>query len=216
MTRSEKIRLGILAVIGLAAVVFLLSRVIVFDHSARRSGDGFTWRGVKYVYTGGIYSGGRAVAKTDDGFTILSVKGDRDGNFYVLSSFLDSELCVREGYKLPTDGEIRGVSVNHHRLANRALTDVIRRAVVNFTVDGIHEGDGVRFGTAQCMRELSFFFDDNPVSADPYGFDLGTVDGEWVLARKISSRTEADDVYRTYEIYRFPADDAAMLEEYFS
>ncbi|MBE6612204.1 MAG: hypothetical protein E7632_06910 [Ruminococcaceae bacterium] len=215
MTKNEKIRTGIVVGIVLIAIAAVLSRVVVFDHSARRTGDGFEWRGVRYVTTGGTYQGGRTVAKTDDNFAIVSVKGDAGKNFYVLSSFLDSELCVREGYTLPTDGEIRAVSVNHMIVSRRAVVDAIARGAEAFTPEGQAEMRFHADSQTVLMKELSFFYGENPVSTDPHKLEFGTVDGRFVLARKLSSVETEDNVIFTYEIWHFPPEDAAVLAEYF-
>ena len=211
---NEKIRLFLLGAILLAALIALLDHVLVFDHTAERTGDGFVWQGERYVYFGGVYRGGERLAKTADGFDILAVKGDKDRNFLVLADMLDNRLCVREGYQPPSDGALTGVQIKTGKILGGALTDAIDALRRGFTEERRVEIDSIHTITeTRHMAELAFYYNDCPVGIRDGGWFIGKLDGAWVMARLVSFRDADDTRFYTYALDTVPDDVVPMLEK---
>ena len=210
---SEKTRTLLLAAILLAALIALLDHLIVLDRSAERTGDGFVWQGERYVYTDGVYRGGERLAKTTDGFDILTVKGDGKRDFLVLRAPLDNRLCVREGYQPPTGGVLTGVQIKSGKILGGTLTDAIASMRSGFTEERRVELAGIHTITdTRHMAELAFYFDDCPVGIRDGGWYLGTLDGAWVIARQVSFRDSDGTWLYTYALDTVPESVVPMLE----
>lgn len=87
------------AVLSLFIGVLIWNGTIVFDYSAKVVGENRVyWHGVEYVPASGEYREGKTIARTDDGWMINEVEGDKSHTYIVLRSFLDQYLLVRSDH----------------------------------------------------------------------------------------------------------------------
>lgn len=200
------LRTAVFCMLLLSALLFLLNRCFVPDTSARRTGTGFVWRGNTYVACGYTdYQGKRTLARTDDGFTIVSIEGDTEHRFLVLASFLDSELCFKEDYEIPTEGELNGVYWIGRKISNKGLCSAVSDVLKNFHSDFIYETEAMSPLTKERqLKEISFCFENCPVGVDPFDSYMGKLNGEWVFARQASHHEESGNRVYVYDIYRIP------------
>ncbi len=212
------LRIAALVLLLLTGVALLLTRCVLLDRTAVRTGTGFTWRGQTYTaYWSTSYNSDRTLAKTEDGFRILAVKGDPEHRFLVLSSFLDSELCVREDYEIPMDGVLNGV----YWQINRKITDpdflsAVDDILNNFRSDYQHETSAIFTHTdTRQLSPISFCFEDCPVGIDAHDSYMGMMDGAWVFARRAAQRDDTkDETVYVYDIYRIPEEHHAILRTF--
>ena len=81
-------------------LLFAAFRCCGFGVNSYFKGETLYWNGIKYVETAGLHhESNTKIGKTDDGFTIYEVLGDRDHNYIVAWSFLDHQLYVRASYE---------------------------------------------------------------------------------------------------------------------
>ena len=193
-----------LAFVGLA----FLKGWIVTDHSAQRRGEGVFWNGVLYVGASGDYSEDRTIAKTEDGWNIVSVKEDESHTFVVLRSFLDNYLLVREDYEIPTSGTVTAVSWNGKKIEDAAFCAAVAAIVEAKQSDFSYETTAIsHLREDQHMRLVYLAYEGCPIGTEFAGW-MGTVNDVWC----ITTKTSGDAVW----CYEIPQAYIPVLEPYLS
>ena len=204
--RVFTVLLIIVLLIGLA----FLKGWIVTDHSAQRRGEGVFWNGVLYVGASGEYSEGKTIAKTDDGWKIVSVKEDKSHTFVVLRSFLDNYLLVREDYEIPTSGAVTAVSWNGKKIEDPAFCEAVAAIVEGKQSDFSYETSAIsHLREDQHMRRLYLAYEDCPIGTEFAGW-MGTVNGVWCITTRVID--DSDTVW----CYEIPEEYVPILQTYLS
>lgn len=207
--------LCLVALLGVVVAFFASRGVIIFDHSAQRSGDGFVWKEVSYVAASAEYNEGKTIAKTYDGWQINEVKEDESHTFLVLRSFNDQYLCVRKDYEIPTSGTLNAVFIDREKVEDAELCKAVSAIIGNFRSDFTYETESMVSGSeVGKMHNISFCFEDCPVGIDPDDSHIGMLAGEWVLAQIAPYSIKEHGELRTYDIYRIPQEYIEILEKY--
>lgn len=195
-------------------LVLLLSSNIVTDHSVELSGEGFLWNDVQYVPCAAVYTEGDAVAQSDSGWSVCEVEEDPSHTFLVLRSFLDQQLCVREDYEIPCDGTLSAVFWNGKKVESAEFCAVVREILNDFRAERVYQTDAIFSLTdAQQMRDIAFCWDDCPVGVDREDCWIGTLDGDWVFAKRMPDSEEESELH-SYAICQIPNEYAKILEAY--
>ena len=204
--------LCLIALLGVAIVYLLSKGIIVFDHSARRAGEGFRWNGVLYIPASAEdYTEGKTIAKTTDNWQLNIVEEDESHTFMVMRSFLDQWLCVREDYEFPKEGNVTAVYIDGKKIDNAELAAAAQYMLENFTAERDYAVESIRHDTeTQQMRDISYCFEGCPVGIDRNGDHIGRINGEWVFARR---EGEAGGL-RTYKICAVPEEYVEILGKY--
>lgn len=181
---------------------------IVTDHSAQRRGEGVFWNGVLYVGASGDYTEERTIAKTEDGWNIVSVKEDESHTFVVLRSFLDNYLLVREDYEIPTSGTVTAVSWNGKKIEDAAFCAAVAAIVEAKQSDFSYETTAIsHLREDQHMRLVYLAYEGCPIGTEFAGW-MGTVNDVWC----ITTKTSGDAVW----CYEIPQAYIPVLEPYLS
>lgn len=199
-------------------VLFLIANgVIVLDHSAHRRGEGVFWQGHLYVPCSGVYSEGRTVAKTEDGWRINEVKEDSSHTFIVLRSFLDQSLLVREDYQIPTDGAITSAVWGSRAISDEKVLSLLTKMIREASPDYHYETDGIfQISDGQHMRALCVAFEGCPVATVYLGY-MGTIGDNWYITTEISTdRYNEDGSPKLYSVwcYTIPKEYVVTLASY--
>jgi len=195
-----------LLLIGLA----FLKGWIVTDHSAQRRGEGVFWNGIMYVGASGEYTEDRTIAKTEDGWNIVSVKEDKSHTFVVLRSFLDNYLLVREDYEIPTSGTVTAGSWNGKKIEDAAFCAAVAAIVEGKQSDFSYETSAIsHLREDQHMRRLYLAYENCPIGTEFVGW-MGTVNGVWCITTQVSSTSD------TVWCYEIPQEYISVLEPFIS
>lgn len=212
----DKIRIGIFvaicATLILCVIIGLFNGGVAFlKPSAIRNGNGFVWGGVEYVYCNGEYEvTTQALAKTDDGYLLLGIEGDGEHNFIVLSSFLDSRLCVRADY-IPLENDVIGsVFWGGKKINDEDFCRAVGCVTENFKIDFTFQTDRI---ISVNMKEVYLSYGDCPVGTKFAGY-MGRIDDDFVFC----VRTYGDKVVYpepfTYDAYKIPKEYLEIIGEY--
>lgn len=209
-----------LMIVGVAVYVMWDRGVFITDNSAAVGGEWMTWNGKLYVQISGEYSGGRAIAKTKDGNTMIhEVKGDPSHTFMVASSFLDRRLYVLESYQIPQSGELTTVCWNGTFITDTAFLDAMAKIEAEKTTSFTYETDGIyAWRDNQRMKNLYFAYENCPVTTIYKGY-MGKVNGEWVITTEISyDQPNKYMMPESYHVgcYRIPMEYWELLEKHFN
>ena len=225
MSKTMKIALRcvlvalVLVIVGVAIYVMWDSGVFITDNSAAVGGEWMTWNGKTYVQISGEYSGGRAIAKTKDGNTMIcEVKGDPSHTFMVASSFLDTRLYVLESYQIPQSGELTTVCWDRTFITDPAFLDALAKIEAEKTTSFTYETDAIyALRDNQRMKNLYFAYENCPVTTIYKGY-MGKVNGEWVITTEISlDQRDENGAPKPYTVgcYRIPREYWDILSKYF-
>ena len=208
-----------LVIVGVAIYVMWDRGVFITDNSAAVGGEWMTWNGKTYVQISGEYSGGRAIAKTKDGNTMIhEVKGDPSHTFMVASSFLNQRLYVLESYQIPQSGELTTVCWNGTFITDTEFLDAMAKIEAEKTTSFTYETDGIyAWRDNQRMKTLYFAYENCPVTTIYKGY-MGKVNGEWVITTEISlDQRDENGAPKPYTVgcYRIPREYWDILSKYF-
>ena len=218
MGKARNILLLLLSAFLALSAVCLAKGWWVLDHSGRSRGEGFVWKGAVYVPGSGVYTEGKTIAKTRDGWKINRVEEDPDHIFLVMRSFLDQWLVVREDYEIPASGEITAVNWKRKQYTDPALLQTVTKILTEAKPDVCYETDHIfRISEDQDTGLLYAAYEGCPIATERLGH-LGTVDGLWMYATDIQPvRYDAagDPAWYTVSCYLIPEEDVSVLERYF-
>ncbi|MBE6541335.1 MAG: hypothetical protein E7672_02685 [Ruminococcaceae bacterium] len=213
LLRSPKFPLFLIITIPLVLLVIFVGRNITFDHSATRTGDGFSWRGENYVSCDAFYKYDRRVAKTDDNFDVLTVKGDKERNFLILSSFLDSQLYVREGYEIKSSGKITSLHWQNRKTSNKEFCELIEKILDGIPVGLISIENIWQTTDSHDFDEIGLYYENSPVGL--MNHYLGYLDDDMLLVRFAYSEIYEDDYIQYYDVFSIENDTADKLLNFF-
>jgi hypothetical protein len=204
-------------VVGL--IFIMLNGVMVLDHTGELKGDFLYWNDAIYVPCSGVYTEGKTIAETSDGWRINEIEEDETHTFVVIRSFLDQRLLVKEAYDIPNCGAITVAVWNGQRIDDaafcEAITEIIENRVTNFQCEAENLWE---LTEGRQMRILYVGFDDCPIGSLYVGY-LGTINGAWYITTEPPgdlSYFEGSTEAQLFSCYSIPEAYASTLEKYFS
>lgn len=209
----KKILTITVCLIAVAVLVFS-SGVIVTDHSAVYSSEGLNWNGSFYKVCSGVYEEGKTVAKTTDGnWSLNVVENDKENNFIVVRSFLDSSLLVRSDYKISENGSPDLVYLGNNKIENAENRKIISDIFLNngeiFSVTATHND-------VNNWQAVYIGFENCPVAI--FRGYIGFVDENYFFTVDVSDMKENDNGNNsTFNVIckSVNKSDYALLDEYF-
>ena len=206
---------GVAAFICLLAAALFGSGVLVLDHTAEETGDGFVWKGTRYVFCSADYHEGKTVARTNGGSSILAVEEDGTHTFLVIRSFLDDQLCVKEDYEIPYSGELNAVFWGGTKISDDAFCTAVAGILRDFRPDRQYETEGMFMLTdGQQMKGVSYCYEDCPAGIDREDSYMGLLDGTWVFARGAANGQREHGEAFLYDVYPIPEEQTAVIRPY--
>ena len=224
----KSLKLSKLITLGLCVFLILItirifgmlwySGVFVLDRSAIVHVEGMRWNGKDYSRTGGKYTEGRTIAKSDNGWKINEIKEDPSHTFVVVRSFLDQYLYVADDYEVPTDGNITKICWDGEYIDNKqfilALAEIDNTKTTSFN----YETEAIFVvNDNQKMKPLRFAYEGCPVATVHKGY-LGKINEKWVITTYISSdQNNKDGSPKPYTVgcYLIPDKYSNIIEKYF-
>ncbi len=206
--------MGLLIIVTLCMIYRLGSKgAFVTDDSAVFTGSKLTWNGKSYSSAGGVYTEGKRIAKTSDGWDVNEVREDPDHNFVVVRSFLDQYLMVADDYTIPSSGKLTMVNWHGDPVTDSEFLEAILEINVQKSTSFTYETEGIFIVTdRQHMREVYYAYEACPVATFFQGY-LGKVDGRWVMTTDIEQPTYPHPYL--VGCYEIPDEYEGILEKYF-
>lgn len=200
-------KIVIFAIIIIAIFAAAAVNYFSVDRTATYAGNKLEWKGVSYIEISGEYSEEKTIAKTKDGrWDINEVKEDETHTFVVARSFLDQYLLVREDYKIPKNGRVTSVFVEHSKINKEDFCRAIEKIIVEdgelFTI----KTDNIYSKASQ----ICLSYENCPVGTEYVGF-IGFINNYWVYITPIKGdiMLNSDGTPREY-----PVDCKIINEEY--
>lgn len=109
---------------------------------------------------------------------------------------------------MPESGKLTGVYIQGKYKSSTTLLNAVEKVIQNFNADYRIKNNALW----QELKKISPCFENCPVGTrtDDY---IGTLNGEWVYARRVPHYETAEAAVFEYDIYRIPESIGADLEK---
>ncbi len=121
-------------------------------------------------------------------------------------------MYTREGNKVCTEGQLTGVYIQGVYKSSTALVSTVEKAINGFNADYRIKSNKLWLKNEnQNMKKISPCY--NGCAVGVQGDDyIGTMNGEWVYAKRVPAYETSDATVLEYDMYRIPDVLCAELE----